>query len=64
MHKLDLTHIELSNTLDLEALADLSRRLSLSFGKDDVDQIVGLWDLGDSFEVVGTLYCCHSSDDL
>ena len=72
LHKLDLSHVKLANTLDFEALADLGRRLALRLRQHNVDEVVSLRNLSDLLEVVSTLghrlcffgnsYCQNKSD--
>ena len=62
LHELDFAHVELADSLDLEALTDLGRRLTLRFRQHDVDQIAGLRDLHDLLEVVRTLH--HQKQSL
>ena len=57
LHEFDFAHVEFADPLNLEALANLGRRLALRLREHNVDQIVGLWDLDNLLEVVGT--CCH-----
>ena len=64
LHELDLAHVKLTDTLNLESLADLSGSLSLSLREDNIDEVVGLWNLVDPLEVVSALRSFHSSDTL
>ena len=53
LHEFDFTHVELSDTLDLEAGRDLGRGLPLCLRQSDVDQVIRVWNFDDVFEVVG-----------
>ena len=53
LHEFDLAHVELSDTLDLEACRDLGRGLPLCLRQSDVDQVIRVWNFDDVFEVVG-----------
>jgi len=57
LHEFYLTHVKLANSLDFEALTDLGRRLALSLGQHNIDEILGLGDLDDLLEVIGTCQC-------
>jgi hypothetical protein len=61
LHELDLAHVELSDSCDLEASSNHSWRLSLGLTEGDVDQLISIGDLGDSFEVVAHQVTCTSS---
>ena len=56
LHELDLSHVELADSLNLEALADLRRCLTLCLRQHNVDQVIGFGDLDDLLEIVCT---CH-----
>ena len=60
LHEFHLSHVELSNTRDLEASANDGGCLSLRLTKRNVNQLGGCWDFVDLFEVVlahGLLAC-------
>ncbi len=56
LHVLDLAHVKLSDTRDLEVSVDLCRSLPLGLGEGDVNKLIGFRDLLDLLEIVG---CTH-----
>ena len=61
LHELNLTHVELANALNFEALADLRWCLALCLRQHDVDEVIGFWDLNDLLEIVCTCYHRYQS---
>ena len=56
LHEFDLSHVELANTLDFEALTDLRRCLTLCLRQHNVDKVIGFGDFDNLLEIVCTCY--------
>ena len=52
LHELNLPHVKLSNTGDLETRCNLCGSLSLRLAECDINQLVRIWNLLNGLEIV------------